>query len=156
MVVRLLAKQPTIIQLEPKKIFFFFKDGVRRLPLLDLPSFVNPLETWALIDVKQMDKTASIFLQDRSSLFVVVASSPRPSHWDDIQRYRAPIQRWFMAPFTAVELIAASVLLARLSCEMLSEYSAVTSSSPSTVKTPSYCSGSYTGDLLVTATLSAA
>jgi hypothetical protein len=38
--------------------------------------------------------TAPIFLPDRTKLFFVVASSPRPSHWQDVAHYRPAIKIW--------------------------------------------------------------
>ncbi len=73
-------------------------------------------ETWALLDAKQDDKTAPIFLIDRSDLFLVIASSPRPSHWRDVEHYRPPVKMWLMEPFGLEELIQAQVFLITLRC----------------------------------------
>jgi hypothetical protein len=55
--------------------------GVQRLTAETANPSVNTSETWALLDAKE-DKTAPIFLFDRSDLFLVMTSSPRPSHWE--------------------------------------------------------------------------
>lgn len=74
---RLLARQPTIFQRDANTIYLFFENGVRRLSRNDLDPSVNLSDTWALLDAKQEEKTAPIFLLDRSSLFLVIASSLR-------------------------------------------------------------------------------
>ncbi|KAF8343676.1 hypothetical protein F5887DRAFT_971604 [Amanita rubescens] len=97
---RLLARKPTIFQRDARSIYFFSATGVRRL--------FEFSETWALLDAKQVDKTAPIFLIDRSDLFLVIASSPRPSHWQE--HYRPPFKIWLMEPFGLEELIQARQL----------------------------------------------
>jgi hypothetical protein len=113
---RLLARKPTIFQRDAKSIYFFSATGVRRLSRDTVNPSVNLSETWALLDAKQEDKTAPIFLIDRSALFLVIASSPRPSHWQDVEHYRPPVKIWLMEPFTLEELIQAQVFLIILRC----------------------------------------
>jgi hypothetical protein len=111
---RLLAKKPTIFQRDAKSIYFFSATGVQRLSRDTLHPSVKPSETWALLDLKQEVKTAQIFLRDRSELFLVIASSPRPSHWEDVVRCRPPVKMWHMEPFGLEELIQAQVFLITL------------------------------------------
>ena len=113
---RLLAQKPTIFQRDANSIYFFSATGVRRLSRDTLDPSVKPSETWVLLDLKQEDKTAPIFLTDRSELFLVIASSPRPSHWRDVDHYRPPVKIWHMEPFGLEELIQAQVFLITLCC----------------------------------------
>jgi hypothetical protein len=113
---RLLARKPTIFQRDAKSIYFFSAMGVRRLSRDTVNSSVNSSETWALIDAKQEVKTAPIFLIDRSDLFLVIASSLRPSHWRDVDRYRPPTKIWLMEPFALEEIIQAQVFPITLCC----------------------------------------
>jgi hypothetical protein len=110
---RLLAQKPTIFQRAANSIYFFSATGVRWLSRDNLDLSVKLSETWALLDAKQEDKTAPIFLIDRSDLFLVIASS---SHWRDVEHYRPPVNIWLMEPFGLEELIQAQVFLITLYC----------------------------------------
>jgi hypothetical protein len=113
---RLLAQKPTIFQRDAKSIYFFSATGVQQISHHILNSSVKTSETWALLDVKQEDTIAPIFVTDRSDLFLVIASSPRPTHWQDVARYRPPFKIWLMEPFGLEELIQAQVFLITLCC----------------------------------------
>ena len=109
MALRLQAWRPTIFQIDTNSIYYFSETGVQQLPRDKREPSVDFSNTWALIDAKQDKETAPIFL--RSNIFLVVASSPRPTHWEDVEHYRPPAKKGFMAPFTLEELIQASVSL---------------------------------------------
>ncbi len=113
---RLLVRKPTIFQRDAKSIYSFSATGVRRLSRDIVDRSVNTSETWALLGAKHEDKTAPIFMIDRSDLFLVIASPPRPSHWRDVERYRPPVKIWLMEPFGLEELIQAQVFLITLCC----------------------------------------
>jgi hypothetical protein len=115
---RLLAQKPTIFQRDANSIYYFSATGVQRLSRESgtVDRSVKLSETWALLDAKQEDKIAPIFLTDRSDLFIVIASSPRPSHWRDVERYRPPVKIWLMEPFGLEELIQAQVFITTLYC----------------------------------------
>ena len=75
-------------------------------------------DTWALVDLRDKVATPADVIVN-SSFFVVMASSPQPTRWKDVKRYRGPITFWFMKPFSLAELIQASVFLARnFSCHL--------------------------------------
>ncbi|KAM6490570.1 hypothetical protein JOM56_013913 [Amanita muscaria] len=93
---RLLARKPTIFQRDAKSIYFFSATGVRRLSRDTVARSVELSETWALLDAKQEDKIAPIFLIDRSGLFL-----------GDVEHYRPPVKIWLMEPFGLEELIQA-------------------------------------------------
>ncbi|KAK2460078.1 hypothetical protein APHAL10511_007912 [Amanita phalloides] len=107
---RILDRKPTIFQRDVKSIYFFSDTGARRLSRDTVNPSVDSSETWALLDAKQEDKTAPIFLIDLSNLFLVIASLPRPSRWRDVEHYRHPVKMWLMEPFALEELIQARQL----------------------------------------------
>ena len=106
---RLLAQQPTIFQFDPHSIYLFFQGGVRLLPHHRLHPIVDVKHTWALLDTKRRNEIAAMFLREPDPVFLVIASSPQPSHWADAEHYMPPIRKWFMEPFSLQELIQALV-----------------------------------------------
>jgi hypothetical protein len=115
---RLLERKPTIFQKEPDVLFLFDDNGVRELnPSMDVdPSLGIHRNTWALVDCnRRVHEPAALLARDTSPYFLVIASSPRASRWEGVEKDRGRIALWFMKPFTLAELIQASVFLASIS-----------------------------------------
>jgi hypothetical protein len=106
---RLFEKKPTVFQNRSDYVYIFDKNGYRRHRASITVNFrgVAHQDTWALVDMSPRVETLSDFIQD-SPFFTVIASSPRPSRWYQIMRYRGLLARWFMKPFSLAELIQAS------------------------------------------------
>jgi len=112
LVKRLLEQQPTILQISPQYLFIFSASGVKSIA----PSkFAHPKSeeyqrAWALVDINpDVQKPAEMLRRASSPFFLVMASSPRASRWQEVQRYRGPVAFWLMNPFSLAELIQASV-----------------------------------------------
>ncbi|KIM43170.1 hypothetical protein M413DRAFT_397524 [Hebeloma cylindrosporum] len=109
--IRLYRRQPTIFQFLPDKIFLFHANGVSVSD--DFQAFYSEgrsEDIWALVDCNSEVKRPAPALCDCiSPFFLIMASSPRASNWDDVIHYMPPIDFWFLEPFTLVELIQASV-----------------------------------------------
>jgi hypothetical protein len=110
---RLSTKQPTIFQSAADYVLLFDEEGVRRISTKaafhDVVHLLAP-KTWALVDAnKGVESPAELLAGEASTCFVVVASSPRPSRWVGLEKYKAPMQMYFMEPYTLSELFQASV-----------------------------------------------
>jgi hypothetical protein len=113
---RLFEKKPTVFQNHSDYVFVFDDNGCRRhwASFTMNPRRVAHQDIWALVDMSPQVETLSDFIQ-KSPFFTVIASSPRPSRWEQVMRYRGPLARWFMKPFSLAELIQASVYFVSIS-----------------------------------------
>ena len=113
LVKRLLEKKPTVLQYKPNVVFIFNDKGLHARPASSYyePDLSGYQGTWALVDMNEKITQPADFIQS-SKFFLVMASSPTPSRWYNVQMYKAPVTLWFMKPFSLVELLQASVFLA--------------------------------------------
>jgi hypothetical protein len=113
LVKRLLEKKPTVLQNNSKDVFIFDDKGchvVEASSYLYYSDRSARQDTWALVDLGQKVAEPARFMYN-SSFFLIMASSPKPTRWKNVLKYRAPVAFWFMKPFTLAELIQASVFL---------------------------------------------
>ena len=110
---RLLENKPTVLQNNSRDVFIFNDKGFYTLEASsDQASYrIGHQDTWALVDLGNTVATPAEVIVN-SSFFLVMASSPQPTRWKDVKRYRGPAALWFMKPFSLAELIQASVFLA--------------------------------------------
>jgi hypothetical protein len=111
LVKRLLEQKPTILQINTQHLFLFNANGVKAISSSTqlYPKSEEYQRAWALVDINQHVQTPAEMLGPNSPFFLIMASSPRASRWQWVQRYRAPVAFWLMKPFTLAELIQASV-----------------------------------------------
>jgi hypothetical protein len=110
---RLLENKPTVLQNNSKDVFIFDDKGchVVEASSRQYSYRIGHQDTWALVDLGDKVATPADVIVD-SSFFLVMASSPQPTRWKNVLKYRAPAALWFMKPFSLAELIQASVFLA--------------------------------------------
>jgi len=113
LVKRLLEKKPTVLQYKPNVVFIFNDEGLHARPASSFceRNLSGYQDAWALVDMNEDIEKPADFIRS-SNFFLLMASSPTPSRWYNVQMYRAPVTLWFMKPFNLVELLQASVFLA--------------------------------------------
>ena len=105
---RLLERKPTILQYREDVVHLFDGSGVSTLPLSYENFPHNSRSTWALVDSNQfVPEPAKVLSRVSCRYFLILASSPRLIRWDDVQRFRGPVNHLYMQPFTLEELIQA-------------------------------------------------
>ena len=107
---RLFEKKPTVFQFEPNVVYIFNDKGLHaRLASSSCePELSEDQNAWALVDMNEDVEKPARFIRI-SRLLLIMASSPKPSRWHNVEKYRAPVALWFMKPFSLVELLQASV-----------------------------------------------
>jgi hypothetical protein len=108
---RLLEQKPTVLQINNQHLFLFNANGVKAISSAThlYPKSEEYQGAWALVDMNPYVQAPAEMLGPNSPFFLIMASSPRASRWQWVQRYRTPIAFWLMKPFTLAELIQASV-----------------------------------------------
>lgn len=96
----------TILQCDSTGFYYFSAKGVVGVDHFgkSMPHPV-PSGTWALIDSKtKVSEPAQYINGNDPPFFVVQATSPRPGRWQSWMKYKAPVENFYMNPFTFEEL----------------------------------------------------
>ncbi len=105
LLLRLQAKQPTILVRHPEKVTVFLQQGVFSVSMGDFTSVAKliPDNTWCLVDSNQMLQGVPLSITE-APFFIVQAARARRDHLD-WQNQVVGIHRYVMKPFTLSELI---------------------------------------------------
>ncbi|KAK0236901.1 hypothetical protein EDD85DRAFT_591153 [Armillaria nabsnona] len=105
LLLRLQAKQPTILVRHPEKVTVFLQQGVFSVSMDDFTSVAKliPDNAWCLVDSNQMLQGVPLSITE-APFFIVQAARARRDHLD-WQNQVVGIHQYVMKPFTLSELI---------------------------------------------------
>jgi hypothetical protein len=115
---RLFEQKPTILQNHRDHLYVFNANGVKAMSasMVVHPQSPEYQNTWALVDITpRVQEPGSMIGNEINPFFLVLASSPRSSRLQGLEKSGQPSNYWIMKPFSLAELIQASVFLTKIS-----------------------------------------